>query len=329
MTAPVYVEGWSALTQFGLDRTSFADAVQSNTPAPPEPVPVDARAALGRGVRLYDRITTLVVVALRDLISGGPEGDSGLVVGTANGGLASLRAFSRDALAIPPVINPARFPATIMNNAAGQAAIRFGLRGPNATVAKGRLSGAAAILYASRLLRQRHAPVMYAGAAEEWPESGEGRGLDFAGADRPGAEASAFVRLSSTRSERTVARVAAIAESRVIGDQPVALATAVRRCLDRAGIEPGAVSLVATAGCGGPNSIEAERLASSQFTAATVVEPARTFGDTGSAAVSVAVAALLAVAEKTAPGYGVCLAANDTSVSALLLAFGTELEIFR
>jgi 3-oxoacyl-[acyl-carrier-protein] synthase II len=77
--------------------------------------------------------------------------------------------FTRSALTgdRPYLVDPARFPNTVMNFAAGQCAIRYGLRGPNATLAAGRCTGLLAVRYGIRLLALRHADRVIAGAVEE------------------------------------------------------------------------------------------------------------------------------------------------------------------
>ena len=126
----------------------------------------DARAELGRkGIRTLDRATLLAIATIARLGPAvvdpaqrdepGPSGVpavTGLVMGTGAGSVQSTMDFTRDALTgdRPYLVDPARFPNTVMNFAAGQCAIWYGLRGPNATVTTGRATGIAALRYAAR-----------------------------------------------------------------------------------------------------------------------------------------------------------------------------------
>ncbi|QCB92293.1 beta-ketoacyl synthase N-terminal-like domain-containing protein [Cellulomonas shaoxiangyii] len=144
-------------------------------PAAAADVPVadfDPVAELGRkGIRTLDRSTLLAAATVGRLIAGCPvDGTTtGLVMGTAAGSLASTMGFTRDALEgdRPYLVDPARFPNTVMNFAAGQCAIRYGLRGPNATVTAGRSTAAAAVRYAARWLALGHADRVIVAATEE------------------------------------------------------------------------------------------------------------------------------------------------------------------
>lgn len=99
----------------------------------------DVRARLGRrGTSFYDRATALAVVACGDALddSGLTVDDTtrtriGVVLGTTVGSLKSTSDYTRETLVQdkPYLVNPVLFPNTVMNCAAGQAAIRHGLKG--------------------------------------------------------------------------------------------------------------------------------------------------------------------------------------------------------
>ncbi|WP_369137435.1 beta-ketoacyl synthase N-terminal-like domain-containing protein [Modestobacter versicolor] len=136
----------------------------------------DRVRSLGRkGTRTMDRATALAVATVAglgpDVVGHGrPDAvGTGLVLGTAMGSVQSTMDFTRDALTgdRPYLVDPARFPNTVMNFAAGQCAIWHGLRGPNATVIAGRVTGVAAVRYAIRLLTLGHARRVITGAVEE------------------------------------------------------------------------------------------------------------------------------------------------------------------
>lgn len=67
----------------------------------------------------------------------------------------------------PFQVDTKAFPSSVMNNSAAQCAIRFGLRGPNATVTTGRMTGLSVLAYARRLHLQGRAPVVLAAAVED------------------------------------------------------------------------------------------------------------------------------------------------------------------
>ncbi|MFI9204913.1 beta-ketoacyl synthase N-terminal-like domain-containing protein [Streptomyces sp. NPDC053048] len=191
MTEPTVISAWSAVSAFGVGARAFADGLRDARSAvtaldrerwnvPVERagvVPVaDARELLGpSGTRTMDRATALAVSAVGSLIgeetgTTGREAGTGVVLGTSAGSVADFMGFARDALTRdrPYRVNPGRFPNTVMNCAAGQVAIRHGLRGPNATVAGGRAAGLLALNYARRLQRSGRARRIVCGGVEEF-----------------------------------------------------------------------------------------------------------------------------------------------------------------
>ncbi|WP_331283956.1 beta-ketoacyl synthase N-terminal-like domain-containing protein, partial [Streptomyces sp. H39-S7] len=176
MRGPV-ITGWSAVSPFGIGREAFIEGVRSGRPTvtvldsdtwtgPDEQaclVPdFDIRKVLGKkGTRSMDRVTGLAVTAIGGLMgesvrSGPVVGDerAALVLGTNTGSAQSMMDLTRDTFVQeePFYIDPSKFPNTVMNCAAGQCAIWYGLKGPNTTVAAGRASGLLALNYARRLL---------------------------------------------------------------------------------------------------------------------------------------------------------------------------------
>lgn len=92
----------------------------------------------------------------------------GLVVGTLFGGMRTISEFDRRALtAGPNYVKPLDFANSVINAAAGQAAIWHKLRGPNATLAGGPTAGLQALLYAVDLVRTGQARAVLAGGADE------------------------------------------------------------------------------------------------------------------------------------------------------------------
>ncbi|HEX5116360.1 MAG TPA: beta-ketoacyl synthase N-terminal-like domain-containing protein [Pseudonocardiaceae bacterium] len=188
----VAVSGWSAVSAAGMAAREFSDSILAGltrlrVPGLDEPVPsdepvgcvpgFDIRGTLGRkNTRSMDRITALAVLAVGRLLAGEwpaeqeSDGDhTGLVLGTSTGSVQSMMDFTRDSFVRdkPYLVDPARFPNAIMNRAAGQSAIWYGLRGPNATVAGGQVAGLFALRYAERLHRYGHARSVLCGAVEE------------------------------------------------------------------------------------------------------------------------------------------------------------------
>ncbi|ANZ39745.1 3-oxoacyl-ACP synthase [Lentzea guizhouensis] len=186
------ISAWSAVSPFGLRAADFVEGVRNGTPTfaplgekwqtPAEQaclVPdFDIREVLGKkGTRSMDRVTALAVTAVDRLVRygngdriGGVGEHAALVLGTNTGSAQSIMDFTRDSLVgeHPYFVDPARFPNTVMNCAAGQCAIWHDLRGPNTTIAAGRLTGLLALRYALRLQRAGHADTVLFGAAEEF-----------------------------------------------------------------------------------------------------------------------------------------------------------------
>lgn len=194
------ISGWSVLSSAGIgaqplaDRLAGADlaTVQaspgvdvSQLYAEPLPSPTghalvdfDVRALLGRkGTSSFDRTTALAVVCCQEALRSaeldlddGRRRRVGVALGTSLGSFKSTSDYSRETLVQdkPYLVNPVLFPNTVMNCAAGQLAIRFGLRGVNATIAGGTLAFLNAVRYASNVLDRGYAEVMLAGAVEEY-----------------------------------------------------------------------------------------------------------------------------------------------------------------
>ncbi|MFJ1927230.1 beta-ketoacyl synthase N-terminal-like domain-containing protein [Streptomyces sp. NPDC088131] len=189
---------WSAVSPFGVGADPFREGIRSGRSAvaalDPDAYPgpfgkgalipdFTAAAHLGKkGTRTMDRVTAIAVTAVGQLLAdagllaeGGagltdrPE-ETGLVLGTGSGSVQSIMDFTRDSLTAerPYHVDPARFPNTVMNRAAGQSAIWHRIKGPNTTIAGGRLTGLTALSYAARLHRGGHCARILCGAAEEY-----------------------------------------------------------------------------------------------------------------------------------------------------------------
>jgi 3-oxoacyl-[acyl-carrier-protein] synthase II len=129
-----------------------------------------------KGIRVLDRSARLLCVATQMALSSsglqttGGENDQtlGLICGTMFGSVHSITSFDWSGLTDgPKYVNPMDFPNTVINSPAGQAAIRYKLRGVNSTISSGLSSGLYAIHYAAEFLRLGRAQTLLAGGVEE------------------------------------------------------------------------------------------------------------------------------------------------------------------
>jgi len=151
-----------------LGETAIAAEVRNFSPQP----------WLGnKGIRVLDRSARLLSVAAHMALTAtglqqpeGGEGDPnlGLVCGTMFGSVHSITSFDWSGVTDGPTyVNPMEFPNTVINSPAGQAAIKFKLRGVNSTISAGLVSGLYAIHYAAEFLRFGRATALLAGGVEE------------------------------------------------------------------------------------------------------------------------------------------------------------------
>jgi len=135
-----------------------------------------AEKYLGRiNLRPLDRTSRLAASAARLALDDSgwsaemvKQEEVGLVLGTMFGSLHTISEFDRRILdAGPAYVSPMDFANTVINAAAGQAAIVHKLRGVNSTISTGPTSGLQAIAYATDLIRSGRAKAVLAGGAEE------------------------------------------------------------------------------------------------------------------------------------------------------------------
>jgi 3-oxoacyl-[acyl-carrier-protein] synthase II len=312
--------GWSAVSPLGLGARAFSEGVRDGLSGvrdydKPEPsrmtrvatVPgFEVRKVLGRkNTRSMDRATGLAVATVGMLLESGIDGDGqniGLVLGTTTGSVQSMMDFTKDSLtqAKPFLVDPARFPNTVMNCAAGQCAIWYGLRGPNTTVAGGQATGLTALNYAARLHHCGHAEVVLCGAVEEF--SLQRAWLECHARSEDGSvpvlgEGCAVFLVESSQTARQAGRLV-LAELLAVnlrvhdGDPRSGLADSVRAGLASADVAAGEVWTVASDdestealdevfGAGRPHRIGVDEA----------------IGDTGAASAAMRLAAVLATAE--------------------------------
>ena len=156
-----------------LDRGADAAAIETRRAGRVDFNPREAFA--GRNFRPVDRTGQLAILAAQEALAASgwseellTEYDVGLVLGTMFGSVHTISAFDRRGLeAGPKYVKPLDFANSVINAAAGQAAIWLGLRGSNSTVTGGAAAGVLAIAQASQLIRDGRAQTLLAGGAEE------------------------------------------------------------------------------------------------------------------------------------------------------------------
>lgn len=186
------LSGWSAVTAYGVGRDALRDGVLAGRSAVSAldgtefTGPFDRAAVvsgfnaadhLGRkGTRTMGRSVAFAVTAIDQLLRDlGPEVTDdperiGLVLGVGHGNVQTAMDFTRTALTAskPYHVDAMRFPDTFLNRAAGHSAIWHRLKGPNTTIAGGRLSALLAVSYATRLCRGGHCHRLLVGATDEY-----------------------------------------------------------------------------------------------------------------------------------------------------------------
>ncbi len=189
------ITGWGVISPIGVGRDSFIEGFWEQRPGskviteyPTGALPFDRACTIPefdtprflgpRGTRTMDRTTGLAVAAVGMALehSGidveAQQARAGVVLGTSTGSIKSISDFTRETLVQerPYLVNPALFPNTVMNCAAGQSAIWHRLKGVNATISGGRLSALLALRYAGLAIRRGYADVLFTGALEEFCE---------------------------------------------------------------------------------------------------------------------------------------------------------------
>ncbi|MCN9244843.1 hypothetical protein NGF19_29375 [Streptomyces sp. RY43-2] len=243
-------------------------SVQEGESLPPRPIRAvpDLRVTelIGRkGNRHLDRTTRLGLVSCRLALDSLPVpvgSRTGVVLGTSTGSIRSSSEYSLETLhqERPYLVNPSLFPNTVMNCAAGQIAIRHGLKGVNATLAGGHLAGVQALRYARNALRHGHADRLLVSGVEEfcaqsawgWHQSGA---LSPDAAVGEGAALLVVEAEDAARSagRRVLARVLACETGYADrGGLARALASVIGSALGRSGKDPAEVTAVSLGATG-------------------------------------------------------------------------------
>lgn len=297
------VIGWGVLCSAGLGPNALAAALahsrgsESNggsdvsnlyaesLPSPTGHAMVDfnVRELLGRkGTSFLDRGSGLALVACgQALADSGLQVDDenrqriGLILGTTCGSLKSMCDYTQETFVAerPYLVNPILFPNTVMNCAAGQAAIRYGLKGVNATLAGGQLAFLNSLRYAANILRRGYADVLLVGVVEEFtPHTAWATHLTKSASAtiNAGEGAAVFVIKRAGDDSFTGQHCDAEALSVVSGFSPggesgggmtAALEGCIRRALAKAQVEPKDVSLIASGEIGDKETDDSEAAA--------------------------------------------------------------------
>ncbi|MFI6409694.1 beta-ketoacyl synthase N-terminal-like domain-containing protein [Streptomyces sp. NPDC050548] len=333
-TGPV-ITAWSAVSPFGVGREAFEQGLSAGheTAGPPDiaewGVVADAsarlvpdfrvREVLGMtGTRGLDRAAGLVITAMRELLRDVPEivSDGGfktaVVLGTTAGSAQGYADVTRASFEgrRPQDVPPVALPNMAMNRSASASAIFHGVRGPNSTIAAGRVAGLIALEYGRRLLVEHRVDTVMVGATEEYSQARSW--LEYH--RRPGSEdrvelgeGSAVLLLERSEAEALAAGRSVLAEvlsvtSRVDvnGDPAEALQRCVSASLEAAGVSAQDVRAAMSSSCGGTSESMETRLLTRMFGVEAVVRPeiGSLIGDTSAAASLFQILALLSTAQR-------------------------------
>lgn len=161
-------QGYRSITLF--DTSSLKVKIAGEIPD------FDPKEILGKkGLIDLDRSTTLLLSAFKFALEDAGIGSdninssiTGISVGTTFGSINSLSEFDRQSLEEGPhFVNPSRFPNTVINSPASRAAIRYVVKGPNATISTGYCAALDAVDYALNTINCGRARRMIVGSVEE------------------------------------------------------------------------------------------------------------------------------------------------------------------
>lgn len=267
------VSGWGVVSAAGIGKLALTQRTPPNAagasgslePAgeyPPRELRAipdfDVRKLLGRkGTSQLDRRSAITMVTSAEalehshhVIDDSTRARIGISLGTTCGSFKSMSDYTRQTFEErkPYLVDPGQFPNTVLNCAAGQTAIRFGLKGVNATVAGGPLAFLNAVSYTANQLDRGYADAVLTGSVEELtPHTAWSIHL-CAGDDPtilPGEGAGMFMLESLDRLNRHGRRCYAeilsvttrFCPGSEVGKMPAALAACVARCLLDANLE--------------------------------------------------------------------------------------------
>jgi 3-oxoacyl-[acyl-carrier-protein] synthase II len=326
----------------------------------------DASALLGeKGHRNFDRLTKLLIVAAKRALESaalkeggkfvsslGPD-QIGICSSTAYGSLDSITELNLVAeLEDPRYINPARFPNTVINAAAGYVSIWEDLRAPNVTIVDGNCGALDAVLTCETHLAHRRADAFLVGGGDVLSEPlyrafQKLSALAEGDAEcSPGNEGSTGIHLGEgaaylcvERRHEAEARGATVRavlagygtafehpthEALLLNATPIAVARAIRLALDDAGISPGEVDAVCASCAGLPKYDAAELYGIEQSLGrdVAVAVPKTMWGECFAGAGALGMAAAVAWLEGVAPGPCVSGTARDENEVVVVTAVG-------
>lgn len=160
---PIVISGFSLLCAAGLrTATAFGSSEVNWQSASLCAVDGDLEPWIGsKGLRFHDKSSKLVLTVIAALVQGNRLDQRhvrdcvGLIVGS-DGALSAQDEVIRDAMMSPGLMNPKAYPNRGCNVIAGQASLRFGVRGESSVVSSGYGSGIDALIYATRKLLATH-----------------------------------------------------------------------------------------------------------------------------------------------------------------------------
>ncbi|WP_330330480.1 3-oxoacyl-ACP synthase [Streptomyces sp. NBC_00536] len=354
------ITGWSAVSPYGIGAEALAEGLRTSrsTVAPVDTarwkvpgsrahlVPFETREVLGKkGTRSMDRVTGLAVAAVGSLLErpgAVREAETGeraaLVLATTTGSAASMMDFTRSSLVgdRPYDVDPAVMPNAVMNCAAGQCAIWYGIKGPNTTLAGGRAASLLSLNYATRLLGSGRADSVLLAAAEEYSAARYWLERHSRGAEAPGValgEGAAVLLVQpadGVAPEHPVLAEILAVRTRVATGAQVrpALEACVRSALEAAGVRPREVWAAGAGDAPGRlGHLEREVLTEVCGPEALDRVPAVSrIGDVSAASGAFQIAMLLATAEADAESAGqvavVTSADRDGSLACAVLRLG-------
>lgn len=123
---------------------------------------------LDRATRLLSSATKLALDDSSLQIDDKNAKEIGIVAGSTFGSVQSIMDFDKKALTDGPLsVNPSHFSNTVINSPASQAAIRFGIKGFNATISTGMCASLDALDYGVDFIGLNRAKMVIVGSVEE------------------------------------------------------------------------------------------------------------------------------------------------------------------
>ncbi|MCA9581868.1 MAG: hypothetical protein KC416_08735 [Myxococcales bacterium] len=334
---PLAITGYGLVSPIGVGREALGRALLSPGPAEGTfgPSSVLDRQAVGdvrvaecrdfeaktylgdKGIRNFDRFTRFLVVAAKHALEdAGIKRDGehvvyssrrvGIASATAYGSLEAITELNLIAqLEDPRYINPAKFPNTVINAAAGYVSIWEDLRAPNITIVDGNCGSLDAVLTCQTHLDHKRGDAFLLGGGEVLSDAlmlaFQKLGLTAADSDEgiTLGEGAAYVVVerasdARSRSAKIVGYIVGYgtsflpppSDALLVHASPEPIRAAIEGALQDAGLGPGDIDLVCSAYSGAASQDEAEREALEAIFGpdVAVTAPKDLFGETFGAA---------------------------------------------